>query len=60
MRHYKFADVRWNGGEGALLCTHCKRILAYGFDHEDKEVICEDCFEQFGRKTYAQVYQADD
>jgi len=40
---YKHADVRFNNGNGALLCNTCKRIIAYGHDHEDKEHYCESC-----------------
>lgn len=43
MASYKYADVRYNGGSGALLCSICKVILAYGFDHVDKEHFCDQC-----------------
>lgn len=39
----KFADVRFNNGNGALLCNRCRIIIAYGFDHEDEFHFCEEC-----------------
>jgi hypothetical protein len=39
---YVRAIVKWNSGRGALLCNCCSKILAYGFEHEDKEHYCED------------------
>ena len=46
MKEYHQADVRFNGGEGALLCNACHIILAYGYKHEDKIHLCDDCREQ--------------
>jgi len=43
MVHYQRADVRFNGGNGALLCNRCSIIIDYGFDHEDKFHFCEAC-----------------
>jgi Zn finger protein HypA/HybF involved in hydrogenase expression len=40
---YKHANVKFNNGNGALLCHTCRTILAYGFDHEDKEHYCPKC-----------------
>ena len=40
---YEHADVRFNGGAGALLCSKCSIIIDYGFDHEDKVHYCEKC-----------------
>ena len=40
---YNHAVVKFNNGNGALLCNSCSVILAYGFDHEDKEHYCEKC-----------------
>jgi len=37
------ADVKWNNGEGALLCNGCGVVLATGFDHEDREHYCSLC-----------------
>lgn len=39
----KHAIVKFNNGNGALLCNSCKTIVAYGFDHEDKVHICKEC-----------------
>lgn len=46
MANFKFADVRYNGGAGALLCSICKVVLAAGFEHEDKEHFCQACKER--------------
>lgn len=40
---FDLADVRFNGGVGALLCNTCSVIIDYGFDHEDKLHFCELC-----------------
>ena len=39
----KHAIVKFNNGNGALLCNSCHTIIDYGFDHEDKVYICENC-----------------
>jgi len=43
MKEYKHAQVRFNGGTGALLCNQCRVILAYGLRHKDVEHYCKDC-----------------
>lgn len=43
MKEYKHAQVKFNGGTGALLCNQCRIILAYGFRHKDVEHYCKDC-----------------
>ena len=43
MKEYKHAQVKFNGGTGALLCNQCRVILAYGFKHKDVEHYCKDC-----------------
>ena len=43
MDSYKLAEVKFNGGRGALLCNTCRIIIATGFKHEDKEHFCEEC-----------------
>jgi hypothetical protein len=45
-KRYEQADVRWNSGAGALLCNDCSKIIAYGFEHEDKEHFCEKCLKK--------------
>ena len=40
---YEHAEVKFNNGDGALLCNGCRVIIAYGHDHEDKEHYCEKC-----------------
>lgn len=41
----KYANVKYNDGNGALLCNKCHIILAYGFDHVDKEHYCQPCID---------------
>lgn len=43
---YTKAIVKFNGGRGALLCNKCRVIIAYGFDHKDKEHFCNKCKEK--------------
>jgi hypothetical protein len=43
MRQYDHAEVKFNGGTGALLCNQCGVIIDYGFNHKDCEHYCEDC-----------------
>lgn len=40
---YSKAIVKYNNGNGALLCNRCYKIIARGFDHEDKKHYCEEC-----------------
>ncbi len=40
---YKKASIKFNNGNGALLCNGCRVILAYGFEHIDKEHYCDKC-----------------
>ena len=40
---YKVAQVKFNGGRGALLCDGCSVIIAYGFEHEDRKHYCPMC-----------------
>lgn len=39
----QIADIRFNNGNGALLCNECRVIVAYGYDHEDKFHFCDKC-----------------
>lgn len=39
----KLAEIKFNNGRGALLCNHCRVIIATGIDHVDKIHLCEDC-----------------
>lgn len=43
MMEFKIANVKYNNGNGALLCNECRTIIAYGFDHTDKEHYCPKC-----------------
>jgi predicted Zn-dependent protease with MMP-like domain len=43
---YKFAEVKFNNGRGALLCNKCRIIIDYGFDHEDTLHLCDKCKEE--------------
>lgn len=40
---YRNAIVKYNNGEGALLCNKCMVVLETGCDHEDKEHTCPGC-----------------
>lgn len=40
---YKVAQVKFNGGRGALLCDGCSVIIAYGTKHEDRKHYCMKC-----------------
>ena len=37
------ALIKFNNGNGALLCNGCRIIIAYGFDHKDEEHFCKEC-----------------
>ena len=43
MSNYRRAIVKFNNGNGALLCNECGTIVATGFDHEDREHFCDNC-----------------
>ena len=43
MSKYKVAQVKFNGGRGALICDGCSAIIAYGFEHEDRKHYCPMC-----------------
>ena len=40
---YKHAIVKFNNGNGALLCNRCGVIVANGFRHEDRKHYCSEC-----------------
>ena len=41
----KYAIVKFNNGNGALLCNKCSVIIATGLKHEDKVHLCKKCKE---------------
>lgn len=43
MKRYQLSEVKYNNGNGALLCNLCGVIIKYGFNHEDKLHFCEKC-----------------
>ena len=44
MKHnYTQAIVKFNNGNGALLCNGCSIIIAYGIEHQDREHYCAIC-----------------
>ena len=43
MKDYKDAIVKFNAGNGALLCNGCEIVIATGFEHEDREHFCAKC-----------------
>jgi len=42
---YRYADVRFNNGNGALVCNGCSVILAKGHHHENRLHFCDRCTE---------------
>jgi ribosomal protein L37AE/L43A len=63
-KDYRRAEVRWNGGRGALLCAQCRRIIAEGFDHKGREHRCDDCAfgdpKPIGNHVWDEVYIPDE
>lgn len=45
MKQYELAKVKFNNGNGALLCNECSTIIAEGWEHEDRTHLCEECKE---------------
>ena len=43
----KYAEVKFNNGNGALLCNGCRVIIAYGYDHEDRLHFCKSCSDAY-------------
>ena len=43
IRVYKRAILKFNNGNGALLCNQCRTIVAEGYEHTDVEHYCNDC-----------------
>jgi hypothetical protein len=43
VKDYKDAIVKFNAGNGALLCNGCEIVIATGFEHEDREHFCAKC-----------------
>jgi hypothetical protein len=43
VKDYKHSIVKFNNGDGALLCNRCGKIVATGFEHEDREHYCDKC-----------------
>lgn len=41
--NYEKAIVKFNGGNGALLCNGCRVIITEGTKHEDREHYCTMC-----------------
>ena len=41
--YYRKAIVKFNNGNGALLCNGCLVVMAVGFEHEDREHLCPTC-----------------
>ena len=40
---YELATVKFNNGEGALLCNRCRTVITTGLNHEDKLHFCQRC-----------------
>ena len=54
-KEYKHAQVRFNGGTGALLCNQCRVIINYGFKHMDVEHYCSKCEDDDGEGKQAET-----
>jgi len=55
MKVPKHAQVKFNGGRGALLCNKCSTIIKEDFDPktiEDKEHYCKKCKGEFDSNFY--------
>lgn len=39
----KYSIIKFNNGNGALLCNGCSIIIDYGFKHEDRLHFCKEC-----------------
>ena len=39
----RIAIVKYNNGNGALLCNWCYEIIAYGLNHVDRVYVCDKC-----------------
>ena len=55
MKKYQHAEVKFNGGTGALLCSGCQIIIDYGFNHKDVEHYCSDCEDEDGKGKQAEA-----
>jgi hypothetical protein len=42
----KHAIIKFNNGNGALLCNECHTIIALGTNHIDKEHFCPSCIDR--------------
>lgn len=51
-----YAIIKFNDGEGALLCNGCDAIIATGFNHADKEHYCDACMNLDMKFTTAGQY----
>lgn len=52
----KLAILKFNNGNGALLCNHCRKIIAYGFAHEDKHHFCDStCRNEYYHERHSKV-----
>ena len=56
-KQYKVAQVKFNGGRGALLCDGCSVIVAYGFEHEDRKHYCDKCKDRKNESQDKQLSQ---
>lgn len=39
----EYANIKWNDGKGALLCSNCNVIIGTGFEWPDKHHYCGEC-----------------
>jgi len=56
----KYAEIKLNGGRGALLCNGCSVMIAEGTNHEDRLHFCEQCSDAIvsdDRRLYETIKQ---
>lgn len=60
MKKYQHAEVKFNGGTGALLCSGCRTIVGYGFNHKDVEHYCSQCEDKDGQRQQTKTNEQGD
>jgi len=54
------AIVKYNNGDGALLCNGCRIIISHGYYHEDKEHYCSKCTESWIKRQEEHRHNPND
>jgi hypothetical protein len=56
---YKIAEVKFNGGNGTVLCNVCHIMLTDACDTREQidcYHLCEECYEEMNAENYAKLY----